>query len=78
MDNRTADLLIQLLQALSTGYLNTLDKLYALEHMLDSQPETKAEYQRHLDFVRESRATQTNRESLSAVLDKLRAKLLQD
>ena len=78
MDKETADLIIRLLQTLANHTQEYWVKLTALERALSHSPELKREYAEELRKLRDDPATSANHQGTVALLEMLRAKLLQD
>jgi hypothetical protein len=78
MEKETVRLLIQVLQILTSHTQEYWVKISAMERMLNSHPELKAEFQSQVRSLQNDPAVKTNHESSSGVLDRLRVMLLQD
>ena len=78
MDKQTADIILQLLTALTNWSHDHWMKLHAMERVLEQHPQMKMQYQQEMMRVRQSPAAQTNFQSSEAALNNLRAKLLRD
>jgi hypothetical protein len=78
MEQETVRMLIQVLGALTNHTQEYWLKITAMERVLDSHPEVKAEFDYQVGRLENDPAVRTNREASEAALDTLRARLLRD
>jgi hypothetical protein len=76
MEKETVDLFLQALEQLTQHSQLYWRKFTALDRMLESRPEMRAEYEHHLREIIQSEATKKAVSESAKILAELRAKLL--